>query len=59
MLTDVKLRNLKPMEKAYKVADRDGAYAVVLASGTISFPYDYRPTGRRETLVIGQYGATG
>lgn len=59
MLTDVKLRNLKPMEKAYKVADRDGMYAVVLASGAISFRYDYRLNGRRETLVIGQYGPGG
>ncbi|VDA47682.1 hypothetical protein BANRA_05277 [Klebsiella pneumoniae] len=42
----------------YKVSDRDGLYVAVLISGTISFRYDYRINGRRETLVIGQYGQT-
>ncbi len=31
----------------------------VLTSGTVSFRYDYRINGRRETLVIGQYGRDG
>lgn len=26
MLTDIKLRNLKPQDKLYKVIDRDGLY---------------------------------
>ncbi len=43
----------------YKVSDRDGLYVAVLISGTISFRYDYRINGRRETLVIGQYGRDG
>lgn len=30
MLTDTTLRNLKPKEKGYKVADRDGLYVYVL-----------------------------
>lgn len=59
MLTDVKLRSLKPGEKQYKVPDRDGMYVAVLSSGGISFRYDYRLNGRRETLVIGQYGPGG
>jgi len=29
MLTDTKLRNLKPTGKLYKVADRDGLYVAV------------------------------
>ena len=29
MLTDTKLRNLKPMDKFYNVNDRDGLYVVV------------------------------
>jgi len=35
MLTDTKLRNLKPTGKLYKVADRDGLYVAVTPSGTI------------------------
>lgn len=59
MLSDMKLRSLKAGEKPYKVADRDGMYVTVLKSGVISFRYDYRLNGRRETLVIGQYGQGG
>ncbi|PIG31039.1 uncharacterized protein DUF4102 [Janthinobacterium sp. 35] len=59
MLTDTKLKNLKPAEKAYKVPDRDGMYATVLPNGTISFRYNYRVNGRYETLVLGRYGAVG
>lgn len=42
MLSDTKLRTLKPQEKPYKVADRDGLYVVVTPAGTISFRYNYR-----------------
>ncbi|HHP7635925.1 TPA: tyrosine-type recombinase/integrase [Escherichia coli] len=59
MLTDTKLKNLKPQDKLYKVSDRDGLYVAVLTSGTVSFRYDYRINRRRETLVIGQYGRDG
>ena len=59
MLTDTKLKSLKPQDKIYKVADRDGMYVAVLTSGTVSFRYDYRINGRRETLTIGKYGPDG
>lgn len=59
MLTDTALKNLKPKEKAYKVADRDGMYVHVTTSGSITFRYDYRLNGRRETLTIGKYGPSG
>ena len=58
-MSDMKLRTLKPAEKPYKVADRDGMYVTVLKSGAISFRYDYRLNGRRETLVLGSYGSDG
>ena len=54
MLTDSALRNLKPKSKIYKVSDRDGMYVTVSTSGTVSFRYDYRLNGRRETLTLGQ-----
>jgi len=59
MLTDTKLRNLKPGPRAYKVVDRDGLYAMVLASGVVSFRFNYRINGRQETLVLGRYGRDG
>lgn len=57
MLTDSKLKSLKPRDKLYKMPDRDGLYVAVSTSGTITFRYDYRINGRRETLSIGKYGA--
>lgn len=39
----------------FKVADRDGLYVAVLPTGTRAFRYDYRLSGRRETLAIGRY----
>ena len=57
MLTDVALKNLKPNGKPYKVADRDGMY--VSTGGAISFRFDYRMHGRRETLTLGRYGPSG
>lgn len=59
MLTDTKLRNLKPREKLYKVVDRDGLYVAVSKTGAISFRYNYSLNGRQETLTIGRYGAGG
>ncbi|RPH28321.1 site-specific integrase [Buttiauxella warmboldiae] len=59
MLTDIQLRKLKPQEKTYKIPDRDGLYVAVSPTGTLSFRYDYRINGRRETLTIGKYGADG
>lgn len=59
MLTDTKLRNLKPQEKLYKVNDRDGLYAAVTPAGTISFRYNYSIHGRQETITFGRYGLGG
>ena len=59
MLTDTALKNLKPNRSLYKVSDRDGMYVTVAASGAVTFRYDYRLNGRRETLTIGRYGPSG
>lgn len=59
MLTDTKLRSLKPQDKLYKVFDRDGLYVAVTKSGVISFRYDYRFNERRETVTFGRYSADG
>lgn len=59
MLTDTKIRNLKPQDKMYKVSDRDGLYVAVTKSGGISFRYNYTFNGRQETITFGQYGIGG
>jgi integrase len=59
MLTDTALKHLKATGAVYKVADRDGMYVTVSVVGTISFRFDYRLNGRRETLTLGRYGPDG
>ncbi|MEQ5372355.1 Arm DNA-binding domain-containing protein, partial [Morganella morganii] len=59
MLTDTKLKSMKPKDRLYKVSDRDGLYVAVTKNGTISFRYDYRFNGRRETVTFGKYGPDG
>ncbi len=59
MLTDIALRNLKPNSLTYKASGRGGMYVTVSPTGTVTFRYDYRLNGRRETLTIGRYGPAG
>ncbi|MBX9269265.1 tyrosine-type recombinase/integrase [Chromobacterium violaceum] len=59
MLTDTKLRNLKPQAKMFKVTDRDGLYVAVTPAGGISFRYNYSLNGRQETMTFGRYGLGG
>jgi hypothetical protein len=59
MLTEIALKALKPKEKVYKVADRDGMYVHVTPQGALSFRLDYRLNGRRETVYLGRYGPAG
>jgi len=59
LLTDTKLRNLKPRDKLYKVNDRDGLYVAVTPAGSISFRYNYSINGRQETITFGRYGVGG
>ncbi len=44
MLTDIKLKSLKAGDKMYKVADRDGLYVAMLASGVATIT-PIRPNG--------------
>lgn len=37
------------------MADQRGLYVAVTSSEVVSFRFDYRLNGRRETLVIGRY----
>lgn len=56
MLSETKIKSIKPKEKTYKVVDRDGLYITVSKTGLITFRFDYQINGRRETLTIGKYG---
>ena len=44
-LTDLKIKNLKPKDKAYKVADFDGLFVQVTAQGSKLFRFKYRMDG--------------
>jgi len=59
MLTDAKLRNIKPKDKLYKVNDRDGLYVAITPAGSISFRYNYSIHGRQETITFGRYDVGG
>ena len=59
MLTDTKLRNLKPKDKLYKVNDRDGLYVAITPASSISFRYNHSIHGRQETITFGRYGVGG
>jgi len=59
MLTDAKLKSIKPRERTYKLTDRDGLYVAVSPAGGISFRFNYRVNGRQETLTLGRYGVGG
>jgi len=47
ILTNTKLRNIKPKGKLYKVNDRDGLYVANTSAGSISFRYNYSIHGRQ------------
>lgn len=55
MLTDVVVRNAKPKDKAYKIADERGMYLLVQPSGGKLWRFDYRYFGKRKTKALGIY----
>ena len=57
-LSDIKIRNLKPREKAYKVSDFDSLYVTVKPNGSKLWHMKYRLDGKEKTLSIGVYPAT-
>lgn len=54
-LTDIRIRNLKPRTKAYKVADEKGLYLLVSPSGGKLWRYKFRLHGIEKKLAIGSY----
>ncbi|SFM90889.1 Arm DNA-binding domain-containing protein [Nitrosomonas communis] len=54
MLTDTAVRNAKPKDKPYKIADSGGLYLLVKSAGKY-WRMDYRYADKRKTLAIGVY----
>ncbi|MEY8120688.1 MULTISPECIES: tyrosine-type recombinase/integrase [unclassified Falsihalocynthiibacter] len=54
-LTDVKIKNLKPRAKSYKVSDFDGLFVAVQPSGSRLFRFKYRLDGKEGLLSFGKY----
>jgi integrase len=54
-LTDVAIRNAKPKEKAYKLADSGGLYLLVTPAGGRLWRLKYRIDGVERKLAIGRY----
>ena len=54
-LSDVKIRSLKPREKAYKVSDFEGLFVLVKPNGSKLWQFKYRMYGKERLLSIGVY----
>ncbi|HYO97943.1 MAG TPA: integrase arm-type DNA-binding domain-containing protein, partial [Polyangiaceae bacterium] len=55
MLTDLKVRQAKPGESDYKLADAGGLYLLVTKGGAKSWRLKYRFAGTEKRLTFGQY----
>lgn len=54
-LTDTKLRNLKPGQKAYQEADEGGLFVDVMPGGAKVWRLRYRLAGKQEKVTLGDY----
>jgi len=58
-LTDPEVRNAKPFEKPYKLADGGGMYLEVMPNGSKYWRLKYRFAGKEKRLALGVYSALG
>ncbi|MGZ8235351.1 tyrosine-type recombinase/integrase [Methylobacter tundripaludum] len=59
LLKDVTIRNTKPTDKDQRLNDGDGLYVLVKPNGAKWWRFDYTFKGKRKTLSVGVYPATG
>jgi hypothetical protein len=59
MLSDSKLRSLKPAEKMYRITDSDGLCLEIKPTGKKFWRYRYRYLGVPKMLKLGQYPLVG
>lgn len=57
MLTDTKLRSLKPKTSLYRVADSNGLAIEVRPTGSKQWRYRYRYAGKANMAALGEYPA--
>lgn len=55
MLSEMAVRNAKPKERDYKLADSEGLYLFVTRSGHRSWRFKYRFADKERRLVFGSY----
>ena len=54
-LSDAALRNAKPKDKPYKLADGDGLYLLIKPDGGRYWRLKYRFAGKEKVLALGVY----
>jgi integrase len=54
-LSDTKVKNAKPREKAYKLADSEGLFLLVTPKGSKYWRFKYRFKGKEKLLALGVY----
>jgi integrase len=55
MLSNTQIRALRPAERPYKVADRDGLYLMVQPSGSLLWRYRFKILGKDRKMALGTY----
>jgi len=55
MLTDTKIKTLKPKDKRYRIADANGLVLEVKPNGAKYWRYRYRFEGKANMISIGEY----
>ena len=58
-LTETQVKNAKPRERAYKLADSEGLFLLVQPNGTRLWRMKYRFAGKEKLLSFGAYPALG
>ena len=54
-MNDLKCKNAKPRDKAYKISDSHGLYLHVLPTGTRVWRWNFRIDGSEQTMTFGRY----
>lgn len=54
-LTDIKIKSLKPKDKAYKVFDGNGLYIYISPNGSKKWRIKYRFDGKENIFSLGEY----
>jgi hypothetical protein len=58
-LTELEIKNAKPLGKAYSLSDGDGLLLLVKESGAKSWVLRYRANGKEKRAGLGRYPAVG